>query len=108
MASFCSSRDELAVTRVLAGRQCDRDLIEAHRIFKRELIECLFPQAASIAGCPADVELGQGVKTWEVTGPADAGGNCRPRAAEKERADSSNLLQPLPRSLMSNHGVNHD
>ena len=35
-------------------RQCDRYLIEPHRIFKRELIERLFPQAASIAGCPAD------------------------------------------------------
>jgi len=42
-------------------RQCDRYLIEPHRIFKRELIERLFPQAASIAGCPADVELGQGL-----------------------------------------------
>ena len=76
MASFCSSRDELAVTRVLAvAAQRPGGLIEAHGIFKRKLIECLFPQAASIAGCPADVELGQGVNTWEVTGPAGAGGN---------------------------------
>src|ERR1700730_3866222 len=43
MASFCSSRDELAVTWVLAvAAQRPGDLIEAHRIFKHER---LFPQS---------------------------------------------------------------
>ena len=37
MASFCSCRDELAVTQVLAvAAQRPGDLIEAHRIFKHE------------------------------------------------------------------------
>ena len=46
MASFCSCRDELVVTRVLAvAAQRPGDLIEAHRIFKHERL-----MPASFAG----------------------------------------------------------
>jgi len=90
MASFCSSRDELAVTRVLAvAAQRPGDLIEAHRIFKHER---LFPQSRLDRRMSGRRGAWPGaVKTWEVTGSA---------TPEELRALISKPRSPEWRSLL--------